>query len=152
MRGKYSAEEVNQIISEKIGMPFEKLWEVFVNDCKTMLVSKEALEKLHNLRNSHIVILITANMDSFSRFTQSTLDLDKYFDLISNSYYEGMHKADNQGELFLKYTNKYGVQIKDCILFDDSKKVHETFLNLGGKAYLVTPEQDIIYHLTNLFK
>ena len=36
MRGKHTAEEINQIISEKIGIPFEKLWTVFVEDCKTM--------------------------------------------------------------------------------------------------------------------
>jgi FMN phosphatase YigB (HAD superfamily) len=150
MRGKYLAEEINQIISEKINMPFEELWEIFVEDCKTARVPKKALEKLHNLRGQYSVILITGNMDSFSRFTHPSLGLDKYFDHISNSHYEGMHKTDNQGELFLKYADKYGVPIEDCILLDDSTKVYEVFTKLGGRAYLVTPEQDIFYHLENL--
>lgn len=150
MRGKYSAEEINQIVSGKIEIPYKKLWEIFVDDCKTMEVSREALEKLHQLRNNYKVILITGNMDSFSRFTSPALMLDDYFDYISNSYDEGMHKTDNQGELFLKYINKYGVAIEECILLDNSMKVQKVFDNLGGKTYLVTDEQDILYHLDNL--
>jgi len=38
LRGKYSAEEVNRLVSEEIAMPFEKLWKVFVKDCKNMRV------------------------------------------------------------------------------------------------------------------
>jgi len=90
-------------------------------------------------------------VDSFSRFTQPAWELDKYFDYISNSYYEGLHKKDNQGELFLKYANKFGAPIGDCLLFDDSIKVCETFTELGGRAYWVTSEQDIIYHLKRGF-
>jgi len=151
MRGKYSAEEINQIVSEKIEVPFDELWKIFVDDCQTMQVSKEVLEKLHHLRSQYTVILITGNMDSFSRFTCPVLKLTDYFDYISNSYHEGLHKTDNHGELFLKYTNKYGVAIKDCILFDDSVKVNNIFNELGGKAYLVTPEQNVQYYLDNLF-
>lgn len=150
MRGKYTSEEINQFVSEKIDMPFNELWNIFINDCKNMKVSLKALEKLYQLRSKYTVILITGNMDSFTRFTHPELMLDNYFDYISNSYYEGMHKSDNNGELFLKYASKYNVVIENCLLFDDSIKNGDIFSNLGGTAYLVTPEKDIIFHLDNL--
>ena len=150
MRGKYSAEEINQIVSKKTGIPFEKLWNIFVDDCKTIYVSKEILETLHRLRNQYTVILITGNMDSFSRFTQPALALENYFDYISNSFYEGIHKTDNRGEIFLKYAEKYSVPIQNCIVIDDSKNVCKIFNELGGTAYFVTQDQNILYYLEKL--
>ncbi len=147
MRGKYTAEEVSLIVAEKIGMPYEKLWQLFVEDCKTMRVSKEVLEKLRSLRDRYIVILVTGNMDSFSRFTHPALGLDNYFDEISNSFNEGMLKAENGGELFLKYAKKYGVKIEDCIIFDDSPNVYNLFAKLGGTPYLITKEKDLKHYL-----
>ena len=147
MRGKYTSEEINQIVSQKIRIPFDKLWNIFVEDCKTMEVSQEFLQTLHNLRNHYTVILITGNMDSFSRFTQPALQLDKYFDEISNSFNEGVHKTDNKGEVFLKYANKYGVNIENCLVFDDSPNVQKTFLELGGVPYLVTKGKSLGHHL-----
>src|SRR5271154_2261777 len=51
MRGVYTAEEINELVAEKIDIPFEELWKLFVRDCETMQVSKEILEKLSALRN-----------------------------------------------------------------------------------------------------
>lgn len=150
MRGKYSAEEINRIVSEKTAIPFEKLWNVFVEDCKTMQVPRGTLKTLDRLRNRYIVILITGNMDSFSRFTQPALALENYFDHISNSFHEGMYKTDNNGEIFLKYTNKYGVPIQNCIVLDNSKNVCKIFTELGGIAYLITQDQNIIYYLEKI--
>lgn len=150
MRGKYSAEEINQFVSEKTGIPFKKLWDIFVNDCKTIRVSKEALETLNRLRDRYTIILITGNMDSFSRFTQPALALENYFDHISNSSHEGIHKTDSEGEIFLKYTERYSVSIQSCILLDDSKNVCKIFTELGGTAYLVTQDQNILYYLEKL--
>ncbi|MBI3632049.1 MAG: hypothetical protein HY225_01210 [Candidatus Vogelbacteria bacterium] len=90
-------------------------------------------------------------MDSFSRFTQPALVLDKYFDHISNSFHEGMHKTDNNGELFRKYADRYGVSIIDCMVFDDSKNVNKVFSALGGSAYLITKEDNLASRLELLF-
>src|ERR1700743_955547 len=61
MRGKYTAEDINKFVSKETGIPFEKLWYVFVKDCQTMRVSQELLRNLHALRNHYTVILITGN-------------------------------------------------------------------------------------------
>jgi len=89
-------------------------------------------------------------MDSFSRFTQPALALENYFDHISNSFYENIHKKDNGGEIFLKYTKRYGIPIQSCILFDDSDNVCKIFTELGGVACLITQDQNILYHLEKL--
>jgi len=150
MRGKHSAEDVNRIAAEKLNIPYEHLWEVFVRDCKTMKIPITTLETINQLRHKYFTILLTGNMDSFSRFTQPALHLDNYFDLISNSFNEGLHKTDNEGELFLKYTRLYNAKIQDCVLLDDSKQVYETFSKLGGIAYLITPEKTISFYLKQL--
>ena len=152
MRGKYIAEEVNHMVAQKIGVPYNELWRLFVHDCKTMCVPEEILEKLSALRDHFAVILMTVNMDSFSRFTVPALCLEKYFDHISNSYDEGKHKTDNQGEIFTEYVARWNTAIEDCIVIDDSLSVCKTFEKLGGTAYLVTPEKDVYDHVTFLEK
>lgn len=150
MRGKYSAEEINQFVAEKIGMPFRELWELFVDDCKTMHVSPQVLDQITELRKKYLVILLTGNMDSFTRFTVPALNLEKYFDHISNSYYEGRHKTDDGGQLFLDYAEKYNVPLSTCIVIDNSKTVCSLFQELGGTAYHVTPEIDVLQHFATI--
>ncbi len=150
MRGKYTAEQINEWLSEQTGMPYKELWGVFVADCESMKVSTETLEKLSSLRDHYTVILMTGNMDSFSRFTAPILRLQNYFDQISNSYHEGKHKTDNGGEIFKEYTGRLGVPLSECVVLDDSQSVCDTFELLGGKAYRVTSEKDINYYLALL--
>lgn len=150
MLGKYTAEEINSLLADKIAMPFEKLWELFVKDCKTMHVSKLILERLNNLRIKYTVILITGNMDSFTRFTVPSLGLDKYFDFINNSFFAGKLKDDSSGVLFTEYANKLNVPITECFIIDNSPKACLSFTNLGGTSYQITPEHDIAYFLDKL--
>lgn len=150
MRGTYTAEEVNQFVAESIGMPYAELWDLFVQDCRTMRVKKEILEKLSALRQRYTVILITGNMDSFSRFSAPVLSLENYFDHISNSYYEGVSKTDNDGDLFAVYATKYGVQLSDCVLLDDNAAVCTIFERLGGKPYLVSSTHNVEYYIDQL--
>lgn len=150
LRGKYTAEEINRYISEQTKIDYEYLWNVFVTDCKNMKVSKNVLETLNSLRKKYVVILMTGNTDSFARFTVPSLNLEKYFDLISNSYYEQKHKLDDGGSLFLKYSEKYEVDISSCFLLDDNLKVCEVFRNLGGNVLHVTKEKPVEIYLEEL--
>jgi len=150
MRGKHTAEQINQIVAEKINIPYEQLWNIFVNDCKNMTVPIGTLETINSLRQKYLTILITDNMDNFTRFTLPALKLGDYFDHVVNSYDEKMLKADNGGELFLKHSTLHDANIRECLCLDDSNTVYQTFTQLGGKAYLVTPEQDVSYYLGKL--
>jgi FMN phosphatase YigB (HAD superfamily) len=150
MKGKRTAEEVNQLLADQLGIPFEEIWDVFVKDAESMSVSQEVLEKIGSLRDLYTTILITVNMDSFSRFTVPALRLNDYFDAISNSYYEGKFKSDNGGEVFVDYLKKYSAPVEESILIDDSPAVCETFGALGGKILQATTEEDIAFHLDGL--
>lgn len=150
MKGKRTAEEVNQILAEQLGIPFEELWSIFVKDAETMAVSQAVLEVIGKLRDRYTTILITVNMDSFSRFTVPALKLNSYFDAISNSYYEGKFKSDNGGEVFKEYLEKYSAPVESSILIDDSPSACETFRSLGGITYQATTGEDIAFHLKSL--
>lgn len=150
MRGVYTAEDINRYLAEKIAIPFDELWTIFVQDCQTMYVEPAVLAQLASLKNTFQTVLITGNMDSFSRFTAPALKLSSYFDYISNSYYEKKHKTDNDGELFMEYCKKLGTEIGSAILIDDSPYVCDIFKKLGGTAHLITVDKDIHYYLKRL--
>jgi FMN phosphatase YigB (HAD superfamily) len=138
MRGGCTAEEVNRWLALQLGLPFQQVWDVFVQDCRTMQVDTELLMRLHALRGHVTTVLMTGNMDSFTRFTVPALGLERYFDHISVSFDEGMHKSDNDGELFLKYSNLLGIPIDACALVDDNSEICRIFRRLGGTAHQVS--------------
>jgi hypothetical protein len=152
MLGKYTDREVNKLISEKLNVPFDYLWKLFVNDCKNMTVPIQTLEKISSLRDKFILILITVNTDSFTAYTSKILNLEKYFDYISNSYCEKKHKNTNGGELFVKYAKKFNSPISKSFLIDDKESICQTFRLLSGTAYQVDEKKDINYYLDILIE
>ena len=150
MIGKRTAEEINQIVAEDLRIPYDRLWKLFVNDCETMRVSRTTLKRISSLRDTYTCILITGNMDSFTRFTVPTLKLDDYFDYINNSYFVGKHKGDNGGAQFIEYANALNVPIESCVLIDDSVKNCDLFEKLGGTAYHISPGHDVDAYLAEL--
>ncbi|NEJ17715.1 hypothetical protein GR211_33220 [Rhizobium leguminosarum] len=132
MRGLHTAEEINNLVAVALDIPYSELWEIFVADCQSMHVSPATLARLAHLRLIANTILVTGNMDSFSRFTVPALLLDQHFDAISNSYNEGRLKTDDGGALFMQYIEQFGASIEDCVVIDDSAEVCSTFARLGG--------------------
>lgn len=150
MRGDYISEEVNKKISDAVFCDHDMLWDAFVNDCKTMFVSKSDLDQISRLRKTFITLLITDNMDCFNRFTVPSLKLDAYFDEIINSFNKQLLKTDNNGELFKEVVLAKGADISKSILVDNSDGSCKTFEKLGGKAFLVTKEKPLAYWLSTL--
>lgn len=151
MRGKHTSEEVNKLVAEAIGLPYKQVWEIFVNDCKTMVVNTETLEDINSLRNKYRVVLVTGNMDCFSRFTKLALNLENYFDDVINSYDTGALKTDNEGKFFREYASQFDTSLEECYVIDDSEKVCKVFSNLGGMVFRVTAENDVTKHLKQLY-
>ncbi len=150
MRGKYTAEEVNHLLADKAGLQYEPLWKLFVNDCETMKISLAVLQKIDSMRQKYTAVLVTGNMDSFTRFTVPALGLDKYFDHINNSFLVGKLKDDSKGATFMEYAKSLDVSIKDCFLIDNSPNACSVFQELGGTALLIKDEWDINYYLDKL--
>jgi beta-phosphoglucomutase-like phosphatase (HAD superfamily) len=132
MRGQYSSEEINQFVSEQTGIPYKELWNIFTQDCESAHVPATILEICFELQNKFQVVLITGNMDCFSRFTMPALRLEKYFNKIVNSFDEKQLKTDNAGESFLKYCSG---DLTKAVLIEDSQKSIDVFRELGGTAY-----------------
>ncbi|MEM7544182.1 MAG: hypothetical protein AAF367_01495 [Pseudomonadota bacterium] len=147
MRGKYSSEEINELVAEITGLPFDRLWQTFMRDCKSMRISSDLLAEITVLRKVCRVVLITDNMDCFDRFTLPALCLDTVFDGIANSSSEGCLKTDGDGETFIRYLTG---DITDAVLVDDSRTSCEVFEKLGGIAYHVNDTTPAIEHLKNL--
>ncbi len=150
MKGVYTSEEVNQMIAKEFNLDYGILWSHFVNDCKTMDVPKEILLKIQYLRKSYTVVLLTDNMDCFSRFTVPSLGLDRYFDRIANSAVEKILKNVEGGKWFLRLAEEYGASVKKCFLIDDSKHACKVFSSLGGTSLQVTNDQSLNYWLEKI--
>lgn len=150
MKGVYTSEEINKRVADETGMPYEYLWHTFVQDCKSMYVDTRVLEQIHKLRNQYTVILMTDNMDCFTRFTVPTLHLDQYFDMIINSYTEKQLKNDNEGMLFQIVAERHSQTLDTAILIDNSEGGCKIFKKRGGKALHVTKEQPLSHHLQSL--
>lgn len=150
MSGIYSSEDINQLIAKELNITYENLWNVFVKDCKNMSISRDTLNRIENFRKNYATILITDNMDCFTRFTVPAQKLDLFFDLIVNSFENKKFKNHNDGENFSFLANGRGAKIDDCVLIDNSKTACNFFSKLGGKSYFVTPERTLDYWLKNL--
>lgn len=145
MLGKYTSEEVNKIIADELDIPYKTLFETFKEDCEKIDISKKILYQANKLRRYYKVILITDNMDSFDRFTLPKNELlIKNFDEIDNSYNLKFFKSSDDGKYFLDKISKNGAVISNCILIDDSENNCNQFKNLGGVAFNVKSEKDVV--------
>ena len=150
MRGRHTSETINQLVADELGVPYETVWEWFMHDCRSMSVSVAALGRIQELRAKFRSILVTDNMDCFTRFTVPGLGLDQHFDQIVNSFETGKLKMDNEGEVFWDCVQEAGVSMEDCVLIDNSKGTCDQFTKLGGRACFVDDKKTAEYWLNKL--
>lgn len=140
MRGKYDSEQIHQLLAEELNLNYRQTWDIFVEECQSMYISPRIMLKIKEIGSKFKTILITDNMDCFSRFTVSSLKLDQYFEQIINSADTKIFKDDNNGEVFRILAEKNNTDLSDCALLDDSNTTQQIFVNLGGKSLLVNKE------------
>ncbi len=151
MIGKYTSEEIHELISKETGIPFTEAFETFQQECEDLDISVELLKIIKELKSKFYCILATGNMDSFNRFTLPNNPLlTEVFDEINNSYDIKMLKTTENGKYFLEKCSELGVDIKDCILIDDSSRTCNAFSNLGGTTYCVSGVNQVREVLDNL--
>jgi hypothetical protein len=151
MLGEFTTEQVHKILSEKTGVPYQELLDIFIDETSTIDLSFKILQALKRLKPHYIVILSTGNMDSLDRFTiPNNPILNDVYDLIDNSYNLKTQKTTDDGKYFLKRADDLNVNIKNCHVLDDSKKVCDIFTKLGGNSFLVNNEQEVIKYLVKL--
>lgn len=146
MRGEKTSEEVSHYLSEILDIPYEMLWELFMQSVQTIGIHEDALELISQLREKYTTVLITDNMDCFTRFIVPTYKLDTVFDHIINSADVGIRKEDRNGKIFTLVTNDF----PNCTIIDDSEHVCKFFEQHGGKAFHVQEREDTVKYLKSL--
>lgn len=137
MRGKYTSEEIHDFLEKEARVSPADIWKEFVRGCETMGFDTRLRERVKNLRKKAKVVLVTGNMDCFSRFTVPALGLKEVFDDVVNSSELGYLKTENEGKTFLDILAKYKVGIQESILVEDSENTCKVFEKIGGRAYRV---------------
>jgi FMN phosphatase YigB (HAD superfamily) len=151
MIGKYNSEDVHKIISEKIGIPYDFLFNIFKNDCKNMKISVKILKQLLKLKKEYYLILSTGNMDAFDRFIlPSNPMIESVFDEVHNSYNLKLLKSSNNGQYFVNVIKEKETSFADCCLIDDSISTCRIFEDHGGKAFCVKGESEVLRYLSVL--
>ncbi len=151
MIGKYTSEEIHEILKKEINIPYEELFAVFCEDCSNIDISEKILNKIQTLREFYSCILVTDNMDSFDRFTIThNPQLAASFDRIDNSYTMGRFKKSNNGRYFVEQVEERQTVMENCILIDDSKNNCTLFESIGGRAYATKTENDVLRVLDDI--
>jgi len=142
----------DRVYSFNIGVDSDKLLQVFIEDCSKIDISEKILDTLQGLKDKYYLILRTDNMDSFDRFTLPEVPrLKEVFDQIDNSFNLGELKLDNSGQYFLNKAKERSININLCYFIDDSQKNCDFYTELGGNAYCVTGEDNVVASLKKQF-
>lgn len=138
MLGKHTSEDIVADLAHHLAIPFDDLWDIFVDDCATMGIDPLIRKRLMALKPRYTLVLVTGNMDCFTRYTVPNQHLTEVFDHISSSHEEGMMKTDNEGALFARYCTLLGAQRFECHVYDDSPEVCAVAKKLGMHAHRIT--------------
>jgi hypothetical protein len=139
MLGELTSEDVHQIIQSRLSIPYDFLFPLFVNNCKSIDISYPILDRVEKLKSRYYCILATANMDSLERFTfPANPRIITVFDQIDNSYHIKMFKQTDGGAYFAQTIRKLGAVASSCVLLDDSKSTCAVFDTLGGRSFNVS--------------
>lgn len=68
MRGQVSAEDICSYLAKNLGQDYDYLLQTLIQDCKTIDLFKPARSLLAELKTGYYLVLVTDNMDCFSRW------------------------------------------------------------------------------------
>lgn len=154
MSGELTTEEVHERLRVALNIPVNEIDEIkklFIEECKSIDISAKVLYMLSELKKYYHIILVTDNMDTFSRFTvPNNTYFNDVFDEIHDSYIRGTFKKSDNGKLFLEVSERYNVPIEYCTLIDDSKNNCACFSELGGRIFTPRSEADVLDSLCEI--
>lgn len=141
MLGQHTAETFHALVAQGTGVPYQDLFESFVQDCAAMDVSENLIEKLRGMKRGFRIILATANTDALERYiiphNTSAFDV---FDVVDNSFHIGRLKHTDGGAYFTDRAAREGISLHRAYLLEDSERTCDVFRALGGTAFLVKDE------------
>jgi hypothetical protein len=126
MKGQINSLEICEKINKKTNISQEYLLAELQKSCENMDLCQPEIEKMLLVINKSIpyIVIATDNMDTFSNWTFPILQ-KKYpvFKHYINSFEIGFMKneiKENQAIFFEDFLKKTKINIKDCVLLDDS--------------------------------
>lgn len=138
MKGDLTSEEVVSRLSDDTNLSPEYLLKEFIVSCKHMVVPGSTLQLIKELREKDFKVYVaTDNVDSFTRWTVPSLNLNNHFDGILNSSNIKSLKRDF-GEsgcslFFHKFLTENDLEPDECILIDDSEDLNDQVKKFGIK-------------------
>lgn len=150
MLEKTTSEKVCEWLSGKIGVDYSIIWDKLVRSCERMDIPSEAVLLMNGLKQRARLVMVTDNMDCFSRFTVPALDLGNIFDLIVNCADIGRLKNDENGRTFINACERFSIPIDRACLIDNSRVTGALFSSLGGRFVFTGSLETTINHLRSL--
>ncbi|NQV88011.1 MAG: HAD family hydrolase [Parcubacteria group bacterium] len=149
MLGKFSSEDICKKISFATGIKYEIILSTLKESCMNMrLANDRVLPVVQEIRDMGVsVVIATDNMDTFRRFTVSSLGLENYFDnfLVSNELQVVKYQTEqNAIPFFDDYLKKNSLTYKDVVLLDDCDDKTGVYKKLGFKIELVDSPSSLL--------
>lgn len=142
MKGFKTSEQINRYIAHGTRYDYDKLWSLFVSKCENMFVDPDVLNQIKFLSDRYTTVLITDNMDCFTRFTVPVLKLDTFFDVIASSSDYGVLKNDPDATFFKTIAEKHDIDLSRSYLIDNSRNTCELFERFGERSFITNSLQD----------
>lgn len=158
MKGKYSAEQICNLIATDTALDPKKLVNELIASCQRMtLCSQEIYPLIAKIKKrNYSVVIATDNMDTFTRFTIPALKLANYFDdfLVSAELkiLKETLSRDNEPLFFTKYIKKNRCDFHDLILLDDSITNLSAHAKIGMKIVQIDSPSELILSLRGYAK
>jgi FMN phosphatase YigB (HAD superfamily) len=153
MKGEFSYHQINKLISDTTGIPFEELTELFKTSVRQMKISPALIQLALLLKKRGTKIaLVTGNMDIFNEITIPEKHLADIFSVIVNSCDYKMGKYDDNGKLFDIALEKLGLSsFQGVLLVDDSLTSCTIFTAKGGLAHQYSGQAELELWLKRFF-
>jgi beta-phosphoglucomutase-like phosphatase (HAD superfamily) len=144
MRGEFNYNQINRIISDAAGVPFDILSGLFKDSVRQMRINQKLIQFALDLKQRGIkTALVTSNMDVFNEITVPEKKLAGVFPLIMNSFDYKILKHEENEKLIDIALEKLGLSsYHDTWLIDDSTGICDMFNAKGGRAYRYSGQKD----------
>ncbi len=149
MRGFVSAEVISAEVAHRTGLNPQIVLTNLEQSCKAMaLMQPGVLDVIQKKRENGVkAVIATDNMDTFSRWTVPSLNLERHFDGILTSVARGALKEDVAEDgtslFFHHYLSQNAIQPSEALWIDD-RPVHKIAERLGMQFVQVGSGLDVI--------
>lgn len=138
MGEKYEKEKLNKLSKEK-----ERVYRELCKEDKERFKLVPGAKKFFDyLKEKNIPFTIaTASISDNIDFFVESFNLEKWFDKNKIAFDDGYTKSKPDPDIYLKAAAKIGVDIKECIVFEDAISGIEAAKNASAKGIIVIDEK-----------